>query len=100
MTLILASASPRRRALLEQIGVEFQVECSDVQEVKDAALKPEALVQKLALQKAQAVAALHSEGLVLGADTIVVNDGLVFFFLNNEAEAAQMLGSLSANGIW
>ena len=64
--------------MLQQIGVEFQVECSDVEEVKDASLNPEALVQKLALQKAQAVAVLHKDGLVLGADTIVVNDGLFF----------------------
>ena len=98
MTLILASASPRRRALLQQIGVEFQVECSDVEEVKDASLNPEALVQKLALQKAQAVATLHKDGLVLGADTIVVNDGFVLGKPASEAEAAQMLGGLS--GKW
>lgn len=98
MTLILASASPRRRALLEQIGVRFQVECSHVQEAKDSALEPEALVQHLALQKAQAVAALHEDGLVLGADTIVVDDNLVLGKPASQAEAASMLRRLS--GKW
>lgn len=98
MTLILASASPRRRALLEQIGVQFQVECSHVQEEKDSALEPEPLAAHLALQKAQAVAALHQDGLILGADTIVVNDGLVLGKPADEAEAADMLRRLS--GKW
>lgn len=98
MTLILASASPRRRALLQQIGVRFQVECSRVQETKDDAVAPEELAQRLALQKAQAVAALHEDGLVLGADTIVVNDGLVLGKPADQANAAGMLRALS--GKW
>ncbi|MBR2010062.1 MAG: Maf family protein, partial [Peptococcaceae bacterium] len=71
MNLILASASPRRRELLTQVGVSFEIEVSDVEEVIDASLPPELQVQSLALQKAQAVAAQRKEGLVLGADTVV-----------------------------
>lgn len=94
----MASASPRRRALLQQIGAKFQVMCSDVQEKRDPALTPEQLVQQLALQKAQAVAALCEEGLVLGADTIVVNDSAVLGKPADAAEAAEMLRGLS--GKW
>ena len=98
MTLILASASPRRRALLEQIGVTFAVECSCVAEEIDPAMPPEEVVQQLALQKAAAVAAKHQEGLVLGADTVVVNEGHLMGKPGSEAEAAEMLRGLS--GRW
>ena len=72
--LILASASPRRRELLELIVPEFQVIPSDLVEVLEAGPYPEA-VARLALRKAGAVAARLREGIVLGADTIVVIDG-------------------------
>lgn len=98
MDLILASASPRRRELLTQIGVSFVVEVSDVEEVIDAALLPHALVASLALQKAQAVAKNHTEGIVLGADTIVVSDGNILGKPQDAAQAKAMLQSLS--GRW
>lgn len=98
MNLILASASPRRRELLSQVGVNFVIEVSDVEEVTDPAQSPELQVQSLALQKAQAVARNHTEGLVLGADTVVVNDGVLLGKPQNEAEAKTMLRSLS--GKW
>lgn len=98
MDLILASASPRRRELLTQIGVSFVVEVSDVEEVIDAALLPHALVASLALQKAQAVAKNHTEGIVLGADTIVVADGNILGKPQDAAQAKAMLQSLS--GRW
>lgn len=72
--LILASASPRRRELLQSICAEFQVIPSGVEEVLEPGPLPEA-VAKLALRKAGAVAARVGEGVVLGADTIVVIDG-------------------------
>ncbi len=98
MTLILASASPRRRELLQQIGAEFQVEVSHAQEVIDTSLAPEDMVQQLALQKAAAVAASHREGFVLGADTIVVNDGVLMGKPCSAEDATAMLRSLS--GKW
>ncbi len=98
MKLILASASPRRRELLEQIGVSFVIESSDVEEVVDASLPPEQQVQSLALQKAQAVARKHTEGLVLGADTVVVNEGKLLGKPRDTAEAKAMLAALS--GKW
>ena len=98
MNLILASASPRRRELLTQIGVKFEIKISDVEEVMDSSLSAEAQVQSLALQKAQAVATSLNEGWVLGADTVVVNNGVLLGKPRNETEAKEMLDSLS--GKW
>ena len=98
MKLILASASPRRHELLTQVGVSFVIEVSDVEEVLDDTLSPELQVQSLALQKAQAVAAQHKDGLVLGADTVVVDAGSLLGKPQNTEEAAEMLRSLS--GKW
>ena len=98
MKLILASASPRRRELLTQVGVSYVIEVSDVEEVLDDTLSPELQVQSLALQKAQAVAAQHKDGLVLGADTVVVDAGSLLGKPQNTEEAAEMLRSLS--GKW
>ena len=98
MTLILASASPRRRELLQQIGAVFTIECSNAPEIIDTSLPPEEMVQQLALQKASAVAAHRADGLVLGADTIVVNEGALLGKPASTDEAAAMLRSLS--GKW
>lgn len=98
MKLILASASPRRRELLTQIGVSFEIEVSDVEEVPDCSLSPEQQVQSLALQKAMAVALQRKDGLVLGADTVVVDHGSVLGKPRSKDEAMIMLRSLS--GKW
>ncbi|MBQ3510307.1 MAG: septum formation inhibitor Maf [Peptococcaceae bacterium] len=98
MTLILASASPRRRELLRQIGADFEVEVSNAQEIIDDSLSPEEMVQRLALQKATAVAGNHTDGLVLGSDTVVVSDQRLLGKPATEEEAAEMLRSLS--GRW
>lgn len=98
MNLILASASPRRRELLEQIGVTFEIEVSNVEEVMDTALSPAMLVQSVALQKAQAVASQHNAGLILGADTIVVDNDVILGKPRSIEEAKAMLTRLS--GKW
>jgi len=71
---ILASASPRRRELLQRICGEFRVEASGIEEVLAGAPTAEA-VAEVALAKARAVAGRVGEGVVLGADTVVVIDG-------------------------
>ena len=98
MNLILASASPRRRELLTQVGVSFEIEVSDVDEVLDDTLSPEQQVQSLAMQKAQAVASQRKDGLVLGADTVVVDAGSLLGKPHSTEEAAEMLRNLS--GKW
>jgi septum formation protein len=87
--LILASASPQRRAILAQLGVEFEVVVPDVEELVEG--EPAAVVQENALLKARAV----SGDFVLAADTEVVLDGRVFGKAGSEEEAAEFLGLLS-----
>jgi len=95
MRLILASASPRRRELLTQAGLRFDVHAADIDETRRDGEEPAAYVQRLALEKAQAVLALHPEAVVLGADTTVVLDGSVLNKPADIAEAEAMLRSLS-----
>ena len=91
--LILASASPRRKLLLEQIGLDFVIIPSTVEEKIDET-DPEKLVAELALLKASDVAR-SAEGLVIGADTIVVDGKTVLGKPRSKAEAIAMLQQLS-----
>jgi len=93
--LILASRSPRRRKLLAQLGLDFEVHPSDLDENATNHRLPEQLVEQLALEKARTVAARFPEALTLGADTIVVLDGDVLNKPADEAEARAMLRRLS-----
>jgi septum formation protein len=96
---VLASASPRRKKLLEQIGLDFAVIPAAVDEDHvSTALPPPDYVQTLALRKAQNVAAmLDYSALVLGADTTVVLNGRIFNKPNSDHEARTMLRELSGN---
>lgn len=94
---VLASASPRRRKLLGQIGTQFEVIPTDVDETATGGLPPAALAETLALMKAQHVAAARPDALVLGADTIVVLDGRVLGKPAGPAEARDMLRTLEGN---
>ena len=75
-SLILASASPRRRELLDQLGVRYTVEPAHIDEAQHAGEDASDYVQRLAQEKAQAVAARFPapEFVVLAADTTVVID--------------------------
>jgi septum formation protein len=99
MQLILASASPRRRELLAQAGFEFTVEIPDINEDPLPDEAAAAYVQRLAVEKAQAVCALQTECerpfLVLAADTCVVSDGAILGKPLNPADAERMLTLLS-----
>ena len=94
----LASASPRRRELLEQIGISYQRLVVDVPEVKKEDEVPEMYVLRLALQKARAGrVTLAADDLipVLGADTVVVIDGEVLGKPAGRNEALAMMARLS-----
>ena len=94
-TLILASESPRRRELLKELGVDYQVEVSGVDETPDnPEIGPEALAEELAMKKAQAVAAGRDSGIVLGADTVVTLEGRIYGKPADNQEAVSMLGEL------
>lgn len=96
-TLILASASPRRRDLLAQLGVECICKPADIDETPSADESPDAYVHRMALQKASAVRRRHP-GLgqwVLAADTTVVVDGAVLGKPRDREDALRMLALLS-----
>ena len=93
---VLASGSPRRRELLGQMGIEdFEVLPAQGEETAPEGLAPDALVARLALQKAREVAALRPEATVIGADTVVALDGQVLGKPSDEEEAREMLSALS-----
>ena len=94
MSLILASASPRRRELLGLFRIPFTVRVADIDETMDPGKSPFDEVARVSRLKALAVAR-EKEDTVIAADTIVVCEGRVLGKPRSEAEAAQMLGLLS-----
>lgn len=98
MRIVLASASPRRRELLEQIGLKFEVAVSNVQEHVTASA-PENVVEELSEQKAEAVFRLlegiQEEILVVGADTVVSVDGSILGKPADREDAVGMLAMLT-----
>ena len=93
--LILASRSPRRRALLEMLGVEFAIDVEHVDEHFDSRLSPAEIVEDLALKKAHPVSVKHPGQLILAADTIVVLDDEILGKPGSDTEAVEMLQRLS-----
>ena len=94
---ILASASPRRKQLLEQAGYAFEIVVSDADESLPAGITPEKAVRRNAARKAQAVAENNPGAVVLGCDTVVAIDGEILGKPQDEAEAKAMLRRLSGN---
>ena len=94
MKIILASKSPRRKEILSLVGIEYEIISSKYEE-KITDMLPEDLTMKLAEGKAMNVAKdIHKEALIIGADTIVYNKGIIGKPKNND-EAMKMLKSLS-----
>jgi len=94
---ILASASPRRRHLLAEIGCTFEIVPSDVEEVFRADETPEEHVLRLSREKAESVARKRPGKWVLGADTIVLINGDVLGKPETKDDARTMLRRLSGN---
>ena len=96
MRIILASQSPRRRELLERMGIfAFEVIPARGEEVVHPGLAPARLVEELSRQKCDEVAAAHPEALVIAADTVVSIDGRILGKPRSPAAAAEMLCVLS-----
>jgi len=93
--LILASKSPRRRALLAQAGLDFTVIPSTIDEGQQAPASADIHVRRLAVEKACEVAAQHPPSWVIGADTVVLIDDRILGKPADRDEARQMLRSLS-----
>lgn len=98
LRLILASASPRRAALLSQIGLTFAVHPSDVPEPSHTVSsdkRVEEITQELALFKAKAVEQHYNAGVIIGADTLVSLDGKCLGKPTDDEDAMVMLTQLS-----
>lgn len=107
--IILASASPRRKELLEQIGLEFEICPAKGEEIITKTV-PEEVVTELAKQKAEEVASMvaafgkenkeittPTDILIIGADTVVAYDGKILGKPKDEEDAARMLAMLAGN---
>lgn len=94
--LMLASASPRRTEILQQIGVRHQIQPADIDETPRPNESPVDYVQRMALEKAKHIIALNMETIpVLGADTCVVCDDKIFGKPAHKDQALDMLAALS-----
>jgi nucleoside triphosphate pyrophosphatase len=95
MALVLASASPRRRELLQNAGIPFIIQPSQIPEVPREGEAPQACAERLAREKALDVFRQRPQDFVLGADTIVIVDGQILGKPRDAGDAARMLGLLS-----
>ncbi len=93
--LVLASASPRRHALLRWLGVDFMIDVPDVDESARPGESPATLVGRLADDKARAVAGRRNGAWILAADTLVELDGDLLGKPVDAADATAMLGRLA-----
>jgi len=93
--IILASASPRRKDLLTQIGINFEIDPSHYQEEKHLNLEPHKLTKYLSLRKAKDVATRHKKSIIIAADTFVVFEGEIVNKPNSTEEARERLKKMS-----
>ncbi|MEW6426843.1 MAG: nucleoside triphosphate pyrophosphatase [Thermodesulfobacteriota bacterium] len=93
--LLLASASPRRRQMLEHLGLTFTADTADIDESLTRGENPRDFVLRLAGDKAVTVAGRHPDSWVLAADTVVVIGNTIMGKPADDADAARMLGQLS-----
>ena len=104
--IILASSSPRRKMLLEQIGIKFEVISSDIEEIIDYKLTPQMIAVELAKQKGNDVKNkllnsfpnINENKIIIAADTIVINENKILGKPKDEDDAFNMLSALS--GKW
>jgi septum formation protein len=95
MKIILASGSPRRKKILSEMGYDFEIAASDIEENTIPGESPSDHVLRLSRQKAEMVALIYPDDLVIGADTAVVLDGEILGKPDSKDDAYQMLSRLS-----
>ena len=93
--IILASQSPRRRDLLKQIGLEFEIDPSNYEEDMTLDMEPRKLAEDLSLGKTKDVAQRHKDSIIISADTIIAVDNEVFGKPKTPEKAKYMLQKLS-----
>jgi len=94
-TIILASASPRRKELLSLIGLKFNVDASDYEEDLGLKLKPHELAKFLSWEKARSVSHKYRDAVIIAADTFIVFRGKLLGKPHTEKEAIKMLTLLN-----
>lgn len=99
MTLILASSSPYRKALLQRLGLDFTAVSPDVDETAEPGETPEVTVQRLAAAKAAAVAAAHPGTLIIASDQIAVLNGEVLTKPGSRDQARQQLEAMAGHRV-
>ena len=95
MSIILASASPRRKELLSMIAEQFEVITSTADETLEDGVAPADAVMELACRKAMSVAADHPDSAVIGSDTVVALEGNILGKPCDDNDACRMLKMLS-----
>jgi septum formation protein len=95
--LVLASASPRRIALLKEAGFHFAVQPADVSETQEPWFTPSEMARRNAFSKAKLTSANRPSAIVIGADTLVCLDAAVFGKPRDETDAISMLERLQGN---
>ena len=93
--IILASASPRRKELLEKVGLKFEVEPGNHAEELRSTSDPHALARAISLKKASVVAEQHEDAVVIAADTFIVFEDLILGKPEDEVESHKMLSALN-----
>lgn len=93
--IVLASQSPRRVALLKQIGLTPRIAPSYIEEKMNPRLKPKSQAEYLSLQKAQAVAPRYKDAIIIAADTLVIVDNQILGKPTSANDAKRMLKKLS-----
>ena len=93
--IVLASASPRRKELLEKIGLKFKVDASDCAEEIDLALEPDEIMCRISIEKARAIASRHKDAVIIAADTIGVIGKKMLGKPHTAGEARKMLAQIS-----
>jgi septum formation protein len=93
--IILASKSPRRKQILEQVGLDFTVEVSDFDETQIKFKTPQEMVKKLSLEKAKIIAKKNPNAIIIGADTDVVLNNEILGKPKSKQDAVRILKLLS-----
>jgi septum formation protein len=93
--IVLASSSPRRRELLNLLGLKFRVDPAEYEERMDLAMPPHHLARHLSLEKARAVSAGYRDAIIIAADTFILFRGKLLGKPHTAQEAKRMLGMLN-----
>jgi septum formation protein len=95
MKIVLASASPRRKELLEKLGLEFEVDPGNHAEQLRPTSDPHALAREISFKKASVVAGKHTDALIIAADTFIVFGDTILGKPENKTESLKMLTTLN-----